>query len=341
MLEFTPIQPKTIVLFGTFKCNAECANCCNGCNPRQGRTMTFNEMKGYVDTCLAAYPDSIKRFEVTGGECMLNRDDLMCIIEYAYSRNLECGIVSNCFWATSYGTAFSVLASMYEKGLRRCMFSTGADHDKWVPWKRVRHAAIAAARLGIEVKISVESQPLVKNVWAEMQRDTTLMRLINDKRIEISLQSWMDFANGRKGHRTYHYKINKISDYVKKERCPWVFQDISIDPYGEVHFCCGIGLSRIPYFRLGNVHKEPVNIVYERAFKDVLKVWLFVEGPEKILEYVLTKNPEWKINSFGTHRCDACRVIFSDKRIIPFLRNNYDDYIDHVEMYYQIYRPVK
>lgn len=54
-MEITPIKPNAISLLSTLRCSAACDNCCFGCNPKQGRSMTYDEMKGYVDMGLEAY----------------------------------------------------------------------------------------------------------------------------------------------------------------------------------------------------------------------------------------------------------------------------------------------
>ena len=66
------IKPIGITLLATLRCTAACDNCCFGCHPKQGRTMTFEEMKDYVDKSLEAYPDSIQKFGLTGGNNVKN-----------------------------------------------------------------------------------------------------------------------------------------------------------------------------------------------------------------------------------------------------------------------------
>lgn len=44
--------------------------------------MTLDEMKHYVDTCIDAYPQSINRLALTGGECFLLGDALDEIVRY-------------------------------------------------------------------------------------------------------------------------------------------------------------------------------------------------------------------------------------------------------------------
>lgn len=78
-------------------------------------------------------------------------------------------------------------------------------------------------------------------------------------------------------------------DSKEKTPCKHLFEDIIINPYGEVYACCGIGVCHIPQMRLGNIHQEPIQTIYERAFEDVLKIWLYTEGPQDVLAFVKKK----------------------------------------------------
>lgn len=113
----------------------------------------------------------------------------------------------------------------------------------------------------------------------------------------------------------------------KMEPCKSLFENIIINPYGEVYACCGIGVCHIPQMRLGNVNKEPIKTIYERAFEDFLKIWLFTDGPAAILKYVHEKTGQ-KFNWHTAHHCDHCRTIFTDKTILPYLREHYYDVVE-------------
>lgn len=110
-------------------------------------------------------------------------------------------------------------------------------------------------------------------------------------------------------------------DSKEKTPCKHLFEDIIINPYGEVYACCGIGVCHIPQMRLGNIHHEPIQTIYERVFEDVLKIWLYTEGPQDVLAFVKKKTGQ-KFNWHTRHNCDICRTIFTDKSILSILRDN-------------------
>lgn len=316
------IKPIGITLLATLRCTAACDNCCFGCHPKQGRTMTFEEMKDYVDKSLEAYPDSIQKFGLTGGECMLLGKDVDKIIAYAKSKGLACNLISNAFGATDYDKAYRTLKRLKGKGLVSISFSTGEDHNKYVPWMNVRHAAVAAARLGLATDLRIENQIMGQmTVSRGLYSDVEVMELVAQKKLVLTTSPWMEYAN--KGKKSRAHKVVLRND-DKKESCHSLFQNIIINPYGEVYACCGIGVCHIPQMRLGNIHQEPIKTIYERAFDDFLKVWLYMDGPQAVLKFVKEKTGQ-KFPWHTTHLCDICRVIFTDKTILPTIRRHIFD----------------
>ena len=71
--------------------------------------MDFEQMKNYIDTCLEAYPDSLRILSITGGECMLIEEDVMRAIEYASSKGIKTYMIMNCFWDKSYKNAYETI----------------------------------------------------------------------------------------------------------------------------------------------------------------------------------------------------------------------------------------
>ena len=141
-------------------------------------------MKDYVNKSLEAYPDSITKLCLTGGECMLLGKEVDKIISYAQSKGLKASIVSNAYWATDYDRAYRTLKRLKNKGLTSACFSTGEDHNRYVPWMSVRHAAVAAARLGIVNELRVENQLLPTEIIRDLNADDEVTELINQYKLQ-------------------------------------------------------------------------------------------------------------------------------------------------------------
>ena len=320
-MNITPIKPSGIALLTTLRCTAACDNCCFGCTPIQGRSMTFEEMKEYVDMSIEAYPDSISSLDLTGGECMLLGKDIDKILAYAKSKGLKCFMVSNAFWASDYDKAYKTLKRLKSKGLTKVSFSTGNDHNQYVPWQNVRNAAVAAARLGFPTEIRVEDRIGYMSVLNHLNGDIDVVTLIKQGKLSMTTSPWMEYPNKAKKSRSWKIPLR---DLDKPDPCKSLFENIIINPYGEVYACCGIGVCHIPQMRLGNIHQDNIKTIYERAFRDFLKIWLFTKGPHDVLKFVSEKTGQ-KFNWHTTHHCDLCRIIFTDKAIIPFIKEHFYD----------------
>lgn len=318
MLSLRPSAPSSICLLSTLRCNASCKNCCNGCSPDRGAHMTYEQMKTYIDKSMEAYGQTITQIDLTGGECMLYPADVEKIIEYGATLRLNVSILSNCFWATSYAKAYQTLNKLKQLGLKSMCFSTGEDHQKWVPLRYVRNASVAAARLGLKVQVRVETYRLSAPTSVQLERDKVFMRLVKDKRIDLCYITWMDFNN--KTERCHHRKHRWII-HDEDRPCRSMLRDIIITPYGDVMACPGLSAFRNPYMRLGNINKDSVQEVFERGFQDMLKIWLRTRGPADILRYVHDNSNLW-IRSTSGHHCDLCRAIFADTKIMDFLRGS-------------------
>lgn len=279
--------------------------------------MTLEKMKEYVDRCIKAYPGHINRLSLTGGECMMLGSDIEEIIKYANRKGLTADLISNGFWGKSYSHAREVMLRLREAGLTSLSFSTGEDHQAGVPLRSVRNAVVAAARTGFIPTLRVESHWGRVKCKPRLDADIPLGRLVKAGRINIEWWSWQHYSNETR--KPLRYPTHR-RPYDEPTPCHSIGKgDIIITPYGDMLACCGIGCSRSPYLRLGNVEKEPVKTVYERIGQDALKVWLKEKGPVAILKYVY-ENSDIKFHDVCGDGCRACTEIFRNPRIIPFLR---------------------
>lgn len=330
MVSFKPHNPYCITLITTYRCNAACVDCCFGCRPDRGRTMTLEEMKHYVDVCIEAYPQSIIRLALTGGECFLLGDDLDEIVRYGTDKGLKVDFMSNGFWGKTYRIAEERIYKLWRAGLKEVGFTMGEDHDHIINFKNCRNAVVASARLGYKVELRIERKPFGDNtVFEKLKADRPLMKLVDSGKIQIKFWEWRDYNNETIHKRRYasHYR-----PYAKSKPCERLFREIVITPYGDVLACCGIGNSRNPHMRLGNIWKEPVKIIYERSFADLLKIWIQSKGAQEVLQYVYDKS-DIKFHQWG-NGCDACIEIFENPQILPFLREHYDDWCN--KFYYTL-----
>lgn len=325
-----PIPPTTITLITTYKCTAKCKNCCFQCSPAATKKMSYNDMKNYLDLCLEYYP-TIKLVVLTGGECFLLYDDLLRFIKYATEKGLSTRIVTNSYWAISDKVAHEKLKALKSAGLKEINFSTGDEHQEWIQFRKVRTAAIAATRLGYTALINVETKDNSKfNTTKYLETDKVFKELVQEKKIIFNSGIWMPYNIGDPNTK---YTTNIF--YEKNSRCLDLFNNIPIDPYGEIMACCGLMATRIKTMRIGNINHHNIKEIYESSFHDLLKIWLYTDGPYEILKYIENLKGKTLIRECK-HGCDYCREIFKDIDNIKLLRDLYKDYSAGVLLNYCI-----
>lgn len=329
MISFIPREPYCIALLTTLRCNAACRECCFGCRPEKGRTMTLDEMKHYVDLCIKAYPRTIRRLALTGGECFLLGPDLDEIVKYGTDKGLSVDFISNGYWGKSYSKAYARILRLKQLGLKGVGFSVGTDHQHILPLKNCRNAAVACARAGYKVEFRMESTPWGKcDIYSKLEKDTAFMKLVKAGYIELKGWEWREYNNEVQHGRSNAWRFRP---YGESKPCDSLFKNIVITPYGDVLACCGIGNSRNPHMRLGNIWTEPVDTLYERTFEDLLKIWIGKSGAHEILQYVYD-NSDIRFHQSG-NGCQSCIEIFENPKILPFLREHYDDWSSKVYYY--------
>lgn len=338
-MEISPIPPVGITLLTTFKCTAACKNCCFHCGPAKQKMMTTKEMCHYIDKCLNAFPD-IKLIVFSGGECTISWEELKKSIFYAHNKGLRTRIVTNGWWATSYKIAKLKIKELLDVGLDEINFSTGDDHQKWIPFKYVRNASIIANRLGLLAAINVETKDNSKfDIDRILSRDKVFNRMISYQEeigvskilIEKGIWAQMDNSTNKITYETYE-------DKIRFKRCDNLFSIIPIDPYGEVMACCGITCKSNPYLTLGNINDEDINDIYQRAFNDILKLWLFIEGPEKIEKFIQEQEGLMQPKLSVGHSCVLCKDIFCNKKKIDILKKHKDKYFSSIMLKYFLFK---
>lgn len=331
-LEELIIKPHTLSFLTTYQCTATCRNCCFKCNPSIKVRLSLKQMKDYVDECMTYYGDTLKVLVLTGGECFLLENDLNSIIEYATSKGLSVRVVTNGYWAKSLDVAKAKLLELAKCGLKEVNFSTGDDHQEWVCYDNIVYGSIAAIDLGLTCVINVESHDKSKfksKVFYEDERLKKYLDVNNENHLIITNGVWIPFE--KINNISYNNLVINNSEY---KGCKSLFCSISINPYSNVLACCGLTSEYLPCMRLGNAQTHSIKDLYEEQFKDFMKIWLFVEGPQKILKYIYEKSGIK--NTFIGHNCAVCAEIFKDSKNIQCLYDNCNEIATSIMLKYNI-----
>lgn len=316
------ILPKTLSLIITYKCSAACENCCFECSPQRQEELSLFEAKKYIDDVSRIFP-SIRTIVLTGGEVFLNVEKAICLLAHAKKKGLNCRIVTNGFWASSKEKAYNILEKCKDAGLDEINFSTGDDHLSFVPIKNITNAIFSALSLDITTVVNIES-----GKGREFDRKKLLEKLdtsflsTKSNRFSIINGMWMPFTQESLNALQ---PINKEYYHPAMDRCTNLFSGITISPNCHLLACCGLPVKYIKYLDLGNLYKNDVKDLFLHQFNDFLKIWLFVEGPYKILLFVekVLKNevPELKVLS---HMCFYCACLFTNQKYLATAKHFYN-----------------
>ena len=317
------IPPKTLTFLTTFQCTAACKNCCFGCNPKFRKKLSLQQMKNYIDQSISCYKHSLRVLVLTGGECFLLKNDLKEIIKYATSKGLLTRVVTNGYWAKTYQQAYETLLSLRDDGLKEINFSTGDEHQEWVAYENIVNGCMASIDLGLTCIVNVETHDTSKFKAKTLLEDHQLKSYFDKKKYKNPLRIdnglWIPFNKNSK----ISYDSIEFKEDITSKRCTSLFSTISINPYSQMLACCGLTSERIEPLRLGSLQHCSIKELYELQFRDLLKIWLFVEGSYSVLQYIYGKRGIKK--RIVGHTCHICAEIFKDTENIQCIKDNYKE----------------
>lgn len=335
------IEPNIVSLIVTDECTASCTNCCFNCSPKKGTSMTTEEAKQYIQNGFDAFK-TLKLVVLTGGEpFLLGINSLSKIIEYAKSLNLQSRIVSNAFWANTPERTAEYINTLVRVGLREINFSTGFEHQKYVNADNIVNACIESVKANLTVVVNVEYHDNSDFNSLCFLEDKRYKEFFSNKenanKIKIikSLWSSLDDKNETEYNKDGVELLNNIT-----KGCNSIFKSYSVFPNGDLAACCGLTVSKIEHFKLGNLKKEDIKSLYENQYSSFINLWLKIEGSYKILEYLETKEPEIK-KLPRNHMCQACNYLFNNQIVREAVSKYYIEKIPEVLFKYQINKKLK
>ena len=198
--------------------------------------------------------------------------------------------------------------SLYESGLKEFNFSTGDDHQKYVPFDYVLNAAFAAFKVGMKtILISVEGHAEAHFTSCDVVKHPRYIDFLQKETdggiIQVINNVWMPFK------KDASIKSVNQSNYVSCGRCENLFNSIIINPYSHMLSCCGLIAERTPYLKLGSLKMKTMKSMYYNQYADFIKILLATEGPYKILKYLFEKEGIDEVVP-QKHSCGYCADIF-------------------------------
>ena len=333
------IYPYILSFITTKKCTAACKNCCFDCSPNRKDRLTLEDMIKYIDLSLSMYK-TIKVLVITGGECFTLGKDLDRIISYASKKGLIVRVVTNAYWAKSFKSAYLRLLDLKRCGLKEFNLSTGDEHLEWVPYDNIIYAISAAMKLDIMTIVNMETSPISKMNKRLLVNDVRLRKFNMDSNKNVCILSgvWVPLKKTTKEIYLCKQKDENQKNKKEYQRCSSLFSSVTIDSNHYMYSCCGLTSASNRYLILGKANEIDLNILYEKQFDDFMKIWLFTEGPGKILDFCLINRGKPLVDFSNWHVCQICAEIFNDKENIKQLRDNYKNVMGNVILKYVMLR---
>ena len=280
----------------------------------------------------------------SGGECFLLRDDLDRAIARAASHGLATRCVTNGYWATSKRAARRRIGPIYEAGLTELNFSTGDDHQKFVPFDHIVHGAITAAEFGLRAVIVVEGSRQARFTMESVTSHAALRTFLEESparsRITLLNNIWIPFQSDRE--ITQSDEVYRRQDRLERFKgCDNVLENMVLTPHEQLASCCGLTFEHIPEMKLGNTRKHRLRDLYDSQMQDFIKIWLRVDGPEKILDFAARKDASIVFPDDASHPCQTCALLFLNPKIRDVLQRHYLEKVPDVMFRYRLMRTLE
>ncbi|WP_336203710.1 radical SAM protein [Nonomuraea sp. LPB2021202275-12-8] len=317
-----------MTILGTYKCTARCENCCFDSNPFLTERLSLPEILQFIQE--AAELPTCKMVVFSGGECFLLGDDLVTAVAYATSLGMITRCVTNGFWAKHPEHGRTRLEPLVRAGLKELNLSTGDYHQRWVSQDTVVNAACLATDFGLPTVIMVELQRERRVTAADIAGDPRMAgRLKRDNpSLRILESPWMPMDHNDIIEQSENRMLSQRTLHMRGG-CTSVLNTVVITPHRRFGFCCGLSREKIPEL---NADWAPgtFNDLVEAGNADFMKIWLWVDGPDRILAWAATKDSRIEWENRYSHHCQTCLALFSDQYIRDVIREHYRERVQDV-----------
>lgn len=318
------VFPDTVTILTTYRCNAACKQCCFESSPKVRGRLSLEDINSKIDEAVRCFP-ALKLIVFSGGESFLLKDDLYKAISHATQHGLMVRCVTNAFWGRTPTQAEAVARQLKLARVTEINISTGKDHQEWVPFKSVEHAAYALVQAGINTLVTIEQDTADSRCFKNSIESPILKEILlnNADLFSIQLNSWMPF------HENYEER-GQPAEFSKIDGgCKQIFHNIVITPYNEYSACCGLTFEHIPELKVGSLKKESLEALFERSISDFLKIWIHIDGPAGIMKKLFGPTVQADLDQVR-HICQACAILHQHPAVRNAIRSRYQEFVPEV-----------
>lgn len=214
--------------------------------------------------------------------------------------------VTNGYWGATENSTRKRLHKLRSVGLTEINFSVGDNHAKYVPVEYVERAARLACELGITTVINIELFSDSKFAEEYKRRFDKLLNKFNNLIVQFSM--WI--PNGGETVIKHEKRYSLLANPDEHAGCDAILSTVSITPDEKLAACCGLYLLHLPEMIVGDLKKESLPPMIERLPNDFMKIWLAVDGPERIAQCANEFNKKIIIKQKYVHPCQICVMLY-------------------------------
>lgn len=313
---------RTLSIMATYQCPARCDNCGTLSNPNEKLRLELNHILSIIAQAAEANYSVVV---FSGGEPTLLGRDLFTASRYARSLHLVCRVVTNAHWAADRRSAEHWVKAFCDSGITELNVSTGDNHAKFIPLQNIFFAVTAAlkARMRVAVMVEQHGKGTISRRSLESAEELKSIFAASPKQQLTILESpWMalsETASADQGPGV----MATARNLAARSGCDSVLSVTTVQADGGIGACCGIGLRVIPELHVGNIRELTLKEADRIGAEDFLKRWLRVEGPEHILQWAETYDPQIQWEGMYAHRCQACIRLYADERVRQQILENH------------------
>jgi hypothetical protein len=322
-------RPKILSVMPTRQCTAQCNHC-----------GTFSSPHAKIRLDEETITNAITRskslgFEVvvfTGGEATLVGDALLKYIELSTTLGMITRLVTNGHWAVNEQKAEAYVQQLSNAGLVEINFSTGDEHVRFVELDNVVRGAIASLKANFTTAIMIEltrNRTITRQVVESNPLFQSHQGCDASPTILINESPWMSLDPRESLEYPDGIAVDKSNVHLCRG-CDSVLSTLTIQSDGSTYACCGLGMTTIPELRLGDAKNGDLSSMSTQGNDDFLKHWLSVEGPERIIAWAASLEPDIEWEGMYAHRCQACIRLYKDPTIRKVIRENFEEKVPEV-----------
>lgn len=330
---FQPLQRhKCLSVMPTYQCTAACMHCGSYSSPKVNQWLDPELMLAGINQAIDA---GYKVVVFTGGEPTLAGETLLRGIRLASSRGVCTRIVTNAWWATDEEAADRKLKELVDAGLVEINYSTGDEHARFVPVDNILRGCRAAAKIPLKtIMVMVETvanRTVTKHTVFNHAEYQTIKKEFPRARVRVIESPWMPISPRKKSEYPAGM-ATESKNLPGHTGCTSCLGTTTMQADGRIAACCGLGMRSIPELQLGRLGEISIADADRVAENDFLKRWIRVEGPEKILAWAATKNPQIEWEGMYAHRCQSCMRMYKDPEVRKVIQDHHQEKMADVLM---------